>query len=190
MIENPAGQGRGFYIKAAPRTTIATVLDTQEQDYYYRLKANGQDLTWYPSQGQGTIDINSRTVPESSDVLGFTGAWRIYETIANDIYDRGAWNFLKYGGPNYEMPEARVIFPTSLSGSCYSNDATKTIHIKEERATKALDVTQHEYGHFVMHVVYNGLWPPGDTPPDHAITNEYNPGCAMSKLPLCGEEYI
>ncbi|MFH1087500.1 MAG: hypothetical protein V1737_02805 [Chloroflexota bacterium] len=79
-------------------------------------------------------------------------AWRIYESIVNDKYNRGAHYFLteSAGGPQWQgMLKADVLYPGLLRD--WYNWADKEMNIGSETSTKGLDTVQHEYGHAVMH---------------------------------------
>jgi len=141
IIENPYPDG--FFIRAIPVITVAEVKTQLFQDYICE-----PPVIWYPEQPQQSIDIGSWTIDsENADLVA---AWRIYETMANDYYNRGVYYFLKTSdrGPHYDMPVVTAIYPTDLPYTCY-DPFLEQIHIKHESDTKALDVVQHEYGHRV-----------------------------------------
>ena len=120
----------------------------------------GQYGLWYPPEGQTTYNITGTL--STQDETDQNGAWRIYETIVNDYYDRGAWDFLANEGPGYVMPRITVEFPNlEPGGGTYYSNSTDWIYIAEAADTKALDVVQHEYSHAVMDEVYNHNPPPG-----------------------------
>lgn len=149
VVENP-GPELGLYVVAMPRSTIGEVFNIVSGDYYYRLPQ-----TWFPSQGMGTLNITPEEPFEMPDNPNDRGAWRIYETIANDVYDRGAYYFLKYGdsGPQWDVMPVVTVFYPSPAGTRYV-PVLKQIHIEEEDDTRALDTVQHEYGHRVMEEIY------------------------------------
>jgi hypothetical protein len=105
---------------------------------------------WYPPSDWTTEDTgNWSTTPEGDGV----GAWRIYETMANDFYNRGAYYFLKYDsrGPHYDMPVVTAIYPSPGGGGLsWYNPVLRQLMIASDEATKALDSVQHEYGHRVF----------------------------------------
>jgi len=189
-IENP-GPDVGFRVKRKPHTAACHVTKANwpwYSDYW------SQTSMFYPDPEQTEYDIGTWGIPDQWD---YNGAWRIYETIANDYYDRGAWDFLVNEGPGWTPPEITVRFPAGDTG--YYTGSHR-IHIEQLEAgmeddyTKALDVVQHEYGHAVMHAVYNYYWPPGDCPSPHYIREESGLGCAWREgwaefFPLAVQSY-
>jgi len=108
-IENP-GPDVGFYVKRKPHTGACHVTKANWPWYsdYWSVTP-----TFYPLFSQTEYDIETWTIPNQWD---YKGAWRIYETIANDYYDRGAWDFLKNEGPGWTPPEITVRFPADVTG--------------------------------------------------------------------------
>jgi len=148
-VENPGDTG--FYVLTMPNTSACHVTKSDGSDYIGRLPANSE--LYIPSPSDTTFDIgDGYQVVDDPD---YKGAWRIYETIANDAYDRGAWDFLANEGPGYVPPEVHVVFPSFLPTGY--DTSTHRIHINESYHTKALDVVQHEYGHFIMNMTYGSL---------------------------------
>jgi hypothetical protein len=144
-VENPWPDG--FRIRVKPHSTIASVTDNSSTIYSHLYSS-----AWYPTENQTEIDVGYLSI----NWTGYSiGAWRIYETIANDYYDRGAWDFLKNEGPGLEMPQIKVIYPSS-ENTCYWEYDEK-IRIKENDDTKALDTVQHEYGHAVMDQCFGSI---------------------------------
>jgi len=101
----------------------------------------------------------------------------LFRNKSNDYYDRGAWDFLVNEGPGYTPPEVNVTFPSN--GTYY--DLNYRIHIGGESHTKALDVVQHEYGHFIMHMIYGLYWPITHCPNPHSIDEFSHPNCAWTE---------
>ena len=166
-VTNPGATG--FYVQTLPSSSACHVTKEDGSDYI------GQSSMFYPLPSDTTYDIGEHQV---YDHPHYKGAWRIYETIANDAYDRGAWDFLVNEGPGYTPPEVTVRFPAD--GTYYSTGSHE-IHIEFESHTKALDVVQHEYGHFVMHMVYNLYWPITQCPSPHFINRFSHPNCAWTE---------
>ena len=145
-VENPGSTG--FYLKRLPHSSACQVKKPDGTDYY------SVTPIFYPKPTDTTFDVGEWVIPNDWQ---YKGAWRIYAGIVQDIYDRGAWGFLVNEGPNYTPPQVVVIFPGS--GTFYSTQ-TQKIEIESEDYTMALSVPQHEYGHFIMHQVYGGYFPP------------------------------
>jgi hypothetical protein len=95
-----------------------------------------------------------------------TCAWRIYNTITNDYYDRGAIDFLAADSLSLyvSLSKVTVLYPfprvTGLPDAYYDPDYDNgpyssprygAIKIVMGDMTIGLDVIQHEYAHFIMH---------------------------------------
>jgi hypothetical protein len=150
-VENPGSTG--FYVEMIPYTGAARIMKGDGSDY------SSYTPVFYPSPSASSYDVGNWRPPDSWDYMG---AWRIYETIVQDHFDRGAWDFLANEGPAYVPPEVSVKFPSECpspgGGTCY--DLAGTIYVNSGDYTKALDVVQHEYAHFIMQQIYGGYWPP------------------------------
>lgn len=112
-IENPLNDG--FYIQAIPNSTLAKVIQTNGNDYVYQ-----PPYYWYPSIYSSSFDLGNFYTPSTEPMVG---AWRIYETMTNDYYNRGAYYFLNNSnnGPHYAMPQVTAAYPdTSLLTSVVS----------------------------------------------------------------------
>ena len=167
-VTNPGDTG--FYVKTLPHTGACHVTRENGSDYIDRRPEN-TTLVYKPSLSDTTSSIGDNI--QVVDRPGYREAWRIYETITNDAYDRGAWNFLTNKGPGYTPPMVNVTYPSYCTG--YDSGA-KRILIKESYHTKALDVVQHEYGHFIMDMLYGHLPTAGCSDPHHEINTSWNPG--------------
>jgi len=172
----------GFYVVMTPYTTGCHVVKPDGSEYA------GYTINFFPTSSQTTYDIGGWMPPALWD---YTGAWRIYESIVADYYDRGAWDFMANEGPGLVMPAVIVKFKTS-SGT-YIDLNAGTIYIDTEAYSKALDIAQHEYGHWVMWTAYNHYWPPnaGGT---HYINRISNPNMAWTEgfadaFPLICQSY-
>ncbi|MDD3292355.1 MAG: PKD domain-containing protein [Methanocellales archaeon] len=146
-VTNPGATG--FYVQTLPSSSACHVIKEDSSEF-----SSYTTQLWYPLPSDTTCDIGDWII---FDALDYRSAWRIYETIANDAYDRGAWDFLVNEGPGYTPPEVTVRFPAD--DTYYDVWGSHEIRIKDENHTKALDAVQHEYGHFIMHMVYNLYWP-------------------------------
>ena len=166
VVTNPGATG--FYVQTLPSSSACNVTKEDGSDYI------GQSSTFHPLPSDATYDIGEYQV---YDHPHHKGAWRIYETIVNDYYDRGAWDFLANEGPGYTPPGVNVTFPSD--GTYY--DLNYRIHIGDESHTKALDVVQHEYGHFIMHMIYDLYWPTTYCPHPHFINEFSHPNCAWTE---------
>jgi hypothetical protein len=180
-VENPGSTG--FYVLIAPWTSIAHVCKQDGTDYWTRAPLSG---LFYPAPSDTKYYIGSWVISDD-----YRGAWRIYETIANDHYDRGAWDFLVNEGPGWTPPEITICFPSNRTRY---NATTHKVDIQTEDYTKALDVVQHEYGHAVMHKVYSYYWPPTYCPADHYMNVYSHPNCAWTEgwadfFPLMVQSY-
>ena len=180
-VENPGSTG--FYVLGAPWTSIAHVCKQDGTDYWSRAPLSG---LFYPDPSDTIYDIGSWVISDD-----YKGAWRIFETIVNDHYDRGAWDFLVNEGPGWTPPEITIRFPSDKT--CYYT-STHEIHIATENYTKALDVVQHEYGHAVMHSAYSYYWPNTYCPSPHYINRYSHPNCAWTEgwadsFPLMVQSY-
>jgi hypothetical protein len=148
-IENP--YPLGFYIRIKPESGVAIVYsDGWGNHYNANYNHNPVELIY------DTILMPDAT--PSSINNNYKGAWRIYETLANDVYDRGAWNFLVNSsrGPHDPPPTAYVYYPLDpfpVADPPYYDSwtGTKGIYLDEEDHTKGLDIIQHEYAHYIMH---------------------------------------
>ena len=167
-VTNPSATG--FYVEIVPHSSACNVTNQSGDNHY-----SGYTTIFYPSPDDTIYDIGDWMVPDYPD---YRSAWRIYETIVNDYYDRGAWDFLVNEGPGYTPPEVTVRFPAD--GTYYSTGSHE-IHVEFESHTRALDVVQHEYGHFVMHMVYNLYWPITHCPSPHYINRFSHPNCAWTE---------
>jgi hypothetical protein len=179
-VENPGSTG--FYVGWAPWTGAARVCKQDGSDYWCYTS------TFYPDPSDTSYDIGGWCIPDNSD---YKGAWRVYETIVNDHYDRGAWDFLVNEGAGWTPPEITSRFP---SDGTYYNILSHEIHIKTENYTKALDIVQHEYAHAVMHKVYHYYWPITHCPSPHYINRYSHPNCAWTEgwadsFPLMVQSY-
>ncbi|MFH1087179.1 MAG: cohesin domain-containing protein [Chloroflexota bacterium] len=167
-VSNPGAVG--FYVLFMASNWPARVVRLDGSDYVTRApRLDEVPNLLYPDPLQPEYDIGDRFV---ADEWQIKGAWRIYETLVNDWYDRGAWDFLLYEGPVYQMPQTTVVFPSDRGDNLY-DPLTHKIHIVDENSTKGLDVVQHEYGHAVMHQVYGGWWVEGLIAP-HYIPKHSN----------------
>ncbi|MFH1087499.1 MAG: cohesin domain-containing protein [Chloroflexota bacterium] len=112
---------------------------------------------WYPfdcppPQGSTEVPLYTGVNFPSSESTNHKAAWRIYESIVNDKYNRGAHYFLTESprGPQWQgMWKADVLYPGNY-GNWY-DWVQKIINIVGEDSTKGLDTVQHEYGHAVLH---------------------------------------
>lgn len=166
VVTNPGATG--FYVQTLPHNSACHVTKEDGSDYIGRFPTTGVRK---PSLSDTTYSIgDNHQVVNNPD---HKGAWRIYETIVDDAYDRGAWNFLKNKGPGYTPPMVNVTFPSYCTG--YDSGAERIL-IKESNHTKALDVVQHEYGHFIMDMLYGYLPTAGCSEEHHKIDEAWGPG--------------
>jgi len=142
----------GFYVVMTPYTSACHVVKPDGSEYA------GYTLYFFPSSSQTTYNIGEWRPP---DLWDHTGAWRIYESIASDHYDRGAWDFMANEGPGWVPPMIKVYFKMASGHGTHIHLDQGRIDIDTEAYSKALDIAQHEYGHWVMYKIYNNWWPPG-----------------------------
>ena len=120
-VENP--YPHGFYVQRSPASGVVRVIDPRKTPgsaaYYYK----SQTPTFYPTQSQSYYDIGWWWL----NVPDYAAAWRIYETIVADYYDRGAWDFLANEGPAFFMDFVTVKYPSSENTS-YSPQYDHYIH--------------------------------------------------------------
>lgn len=181
-IENPGDAG--FYVAMLPWTTAVHVTKPDDSEY------TSYTPDFYPSPSATTYDIGGWRPPDQWD---YAGAWRIYESIAQDHYDRGAWDFMANEGPGYVPPEVQVRFKMSDGHGTHIHLESGVIDIDTEDYSRALDIVQHEYGHWVMYNAYGGYWPPGAGGP-HSINRISNAPTAWTEgwadfFPLACQSY-
>jgi len=151
-VTNPGATG--FYVEILPHTSACNVTNQSGDNHY-----SGYTTIFYPSPDDTTYDIGEWIIPDYPD---YRSAWRIYETIVNDYYDRGAWDFLVNEGPGYIPPKIHVIYPAD--GTYYNPGTPYCLYIGSENHTKALDTVQTGYGLFIMYMVYDLHYPDLDCP--------------------------
>jgi len=181
-IENPGDAG--FYVAMLPWTSACHVTKPDDSEYI------SYTSSFYPSPSATTYDIGGWRPPDQWDYMG---AWRIYESIARDHYDRGAWDFMANEGPGYAPPEVQVRFKMSDGHGTHIHLDSGVIDIDTADFSRALDIVQHEYGHWVMYNAYNGYWPP-NTGGTHYINRISNPNMAWTEgwanfFPLAVQSY-
>ena len=157
-INNPGSLG--FYAVMIPWTSAADVLQSDGSSQY-------SSYTTTFTTSASTFDIGGWTPPDDNN---YKAAWRAYETIVNDHYGRGAWNFLvnKAGLSSSTLSMATVEVLSPDGGTYFHEDPSTYIHIGSLAYTMALDIVQHEYAHYVMYKVY-GSFPSTDCPSPHYI---------------------
>ena len=180
-VENAGGTG--FYLRRYPASGACEVVKEDGSPYF------GQSSVCYPSPTDTTYNVGEMHVPAGADGL-YKGAWRLSAEVVQDVFDRGVWDFLVGDGPGYVPPKATVVFPVEGGGAFFNGEA---IFIGEEFYTWAPCTVQHEYGHFVMWDIYDGIFPPGSGGA-HYINKAYNPGMGWSEgwadfLPLIVQSY-
>lgn len=183
-IENPGANG--FYVVMLPYTTACRVVRPDDSDY------TSWTPDFYPSSSATNYDIGAWRPPDQWDYMG---AWRIYESIAQDHYDRGAWDFMANEGPGYTPPAVLVHFkmPSGTGTHIHMTPDSGVIDIDTDAYSKALDIAQHEYGHWVMYKAYGNYWPPGATG-SHSINRISNAPLAWTEgwadaFPLICQSY-
>jgi hypothetical protein len=123
---------------------------------------------YYPGPSEQILNIGSHITPDETISPEYAGAFRIYESLVNDAYNRGAGSFVaNYMGTGWSwIGTVDVFFPESGSGAWYDGD----IHIADMDFSKALDIAQHEYAHYIMDIA--GRFPPGpgDCPSPHYLS--------------------
>jgi hypothetical protein len=170
-VENPGLTG--FYVEIIPSTSAARVIRDDGTDY------ESHTPTFYPLPWDTSYDIGEWTTPDSWEQRG---AWRIYETVVNDHYGRGAWNYLENQVPAYTMPQITIVFPSG--DGAYYLLSNRTIHISgigDGYYTRALDTVQHEYAHAVMHRIYGYWFPPTGWSGPHYIPLKSDVGLAWTE---------
>jgi hypothetical protein len=125
----------GFYVEMWPCTSACDVVKPDGSDY------SSYAGPFYPSSSQTTYDVGGWRPP---DLWDYMGAWRIYESIAQDHYDRGAWDFVVNEGPGLMPPMITVKFKMADGWGTYIDLNAGIIYIDTEAYSKALDVPQHE----------------------------------------------
>ena len=122
-----------------------------------------------------------------------TEPWQIYETIVQDHHDRGAWDFMANEGPGFIPPTVKVKFKAPDGHGTHIHLDIGEIHVDNINYSRALDVVQHEYGHWVMYNAYNGYWPP-NTGGTHYINKKSNVNMSWTEgwadfFPLAVQSY-
>jgi len=181
-IENPS-TGVNFTVLTTPRSSACSVLTESGGDYLFYVPDGEKAAVFHASPDQTTFCVGEWNVvvnwQNASTRALAAGAWRIHQSIVQDAYDRGAWDFMRNEGPNYDVPPVTVRFkmPDGHGTHChigYAGDPEiGIIDIDTENYTRSLDVVQHEYGHWIMYNVYRGYWPPGAVGP-HEVTTISN----------------
>jgi len=148
-IENPGAYG--FYVVMLPWTSACHVTYPDGSEYRSYTPA------FYPSLSDTIYDIGGWRPPDQWD---YSGAWRIYESVVLDYYDRGAWDFMANEGPAYVPPEVTVRYKMPDGWGTGIDLISGIIYIDTIDFSKALDIAQHEYAHWVMYNAYSKYWPP------------------------------
>jgi len=184
-VENP--YPKGFYVGFIPLSGAAFVYKPDGSEYW------SYTPIFYPGPSDTKYDVGNRTIlPDDKD---YRGAWRIYETIVNDAYDRGAWDFLANEIGWIPPRGVNVYFKMPEGSGTKFNQFNNTIYIDHYTFSQALDAVQHEYGHWVMYRVYNDSFPPSDYPGgEHYMYKAYGPNCAWIEgwaefFPLAAQSY-
>ncbi|GEM_PF-5453805 len=178
-IENPYPDGIRIGVKPqSPGRAVVLQGDTSQYEWLYA-------PTWTVPLGINQLNVPDQELEIDWDnYLDFRSAFRIYETITNDVWNRGAQFFLQYAseGPHYQPPIVTVYYP-SATGDIFYDPLDKVIHVANEDHTRALDMVQHEYGHRVMHKLYNdGQFPGIDfRDPNHQIFSKTNTSAAFGE---------
>jgi hypothetical protein len=169
-INNPGLTG--FYVATVPWTNAADVLQSDGITQY-------RATTSLFTTSQSTFDIESWTTPDNAN---YRAAWRTYETIVNDHYGRGAWNFLvnRAGLSSATLGMATVEVPSPDGGTYFHEDPSTYIHVESPTYTMALDTVQHEYAHYTMYKVY-GSFPSTDCPSPHYINGVSGIRCGWTE---------
>ena len=153
-VENPLGQG--IYIQVAPITDAGEVKSQLLENYVRQPK-----YWWKPYSGMGSIDIGNFEITDTTAIA----AWRIYETMANDYYGRGAYYFVTASdkGPHMDMPVVTALYPASGGGGLsWYDPLLKQLMITDSFnsvSTKGLTTVQHEYGHRVYAALGGSVFP-------------------------------
>ena len=157
-INNPGSVG--FYAVMIPSTSAADVLQSDGSSQY-------SSYTTTITTSASTFDIGGWTPPDDNN---YKAAWRAYETLVNDHYGRGAWNFIvnRAGFSSSTLGMVTVEVPSPDGDTYFHEDPSTYIHIGSLTYTMALDILQHEYAHYVMYKVY-GSFPSTDCPSPHYI---------------------
>jgi hypothetical protein len=171
-VENPASNG--FYVEMVPWTTAAHVVKSDESEY------GSYTIIYYPSPSDTVKDIGGWAPP---DDVNYKAAWRAYETIVNDAYDRGGWDFMVNEGPGFTPPRVKVRIPMpSGHGTHIHLDPTlSTIDIDNVDYSRALDTLLHEYGHEIMYRAYSNWFPTTYCPSPHYIEGASHVNCAWTE---------
>ncbi len=181
-VENP--YPLGFKVRITPESGAAVILSNLLNNHYYA------DYYYGPVEYTQPLRVCPDETPSDNHGPDYLGAWRIYETLVNDDYDRGAWNFLVNSGrgPHYTPPAATVYYPVDPvplgppNPPFYDAWSTFSIYLDQDNQTKGLDTVQHEYGHFIMHAQmygYNILSP--IQPANHYTWQTYNAEIAWTE---------
>ncbi len=148
-VENP--YPLGFIICVAPYSN-ACVVGSDGTGYNYEIAYQYSPVDFSHSSFQ----CPSANPAEAS--YNCRGAWRIYESLVNDVHNRGAWNFLVYSwrGPYWTPTQASAWYPVNLSwpfNPPYYDSITgsNAIYLDKDSQTRGLNTVQHEYAHFIMH---------------------------------------
>jgi len=181
-IENPS-TGVDFLVRTYPRSSACSVLTESGGNYLFYVPDGEKAAVFHASPDQTTFFVGEWNVvvnwQNASTRALAAGAWRIHQTIVQDVYDRGAWDFMRNEGPNYDVPPVTVRFkmPDGHGTHCHigldGDPEIGIIDIDNENYTRSLDVVQHEYGHWIMYNAYRGYWPPGAVGP-HGVTTISN----------------
>jgi len=170
-VENPGSAG--LYAEVFPATSAGEV----------RTPTGGYDSyataipCKYPSPSATRYKLGTWSI-YAGDGGVYRGAWMIYESIANDARNWGAWNFFanRLADP-WTLPSVVVRFPYESWAHYHVGGE---IHLPTMNDARSPDVIQHEYGHFAMYQVY-GTWFTTYCPSPHYINGVSHVNCAWSE---------
>ncbi len=131
--------------------------------------------TWYDSYDvpDGVLDLGNVLL----------GADETQQGIGRILtYVNNAWEYL-YDTVNYDMPEITVEYPTAGTGYVvyylWGIEIGKWIEV-EVGYNRSRDILQHEYGHYIMHMIRGVVQPP-DYIENHFIESASNATTAWSE---------
>jgi len=164
----------GFYVVVSPWSSVADAVQSDGSTQFY---AHTSTFTTSAT----TFDIGIFAPPDTSS---YRAAWRAYETIVNDHYGRGAWNFVvnKAGFSPSSLGSVTVVLESNVCpGNGDACTSTDHIYIRNDYSTMGLDTLQHEYGHYVMYRTYGNTFPPTDCPSPHYVQKISGSACGWTE---------
>lgn len=159
-------EGVDFYVVTYPEGATCIVLSESGTEYLFYVPDKtdpNKKAVFHADPGQTTLDVGEWNVVAGgwrfANVANAAGAWRIHQSIVQDVYDRGAWDFMRNDGPNYDVPPITVRYKMPDGSGTETVCSTGIMYVDTEIYTRSLDIIQHEYAHWIMYNAYGGHLP-------------------------------